>query len=159
MSISKYQKIFGVGPAGFLISAVLVGLLWLLNRALGPVQLPALPPWTRTAGMILIVCWICWHAWAISTIRSWWTRDRLCTTGPFRLVRHPIYAGGILLASPGVALIAKSWFLLLWPIILYSVWSLLVRKEENMMKAVFGQQYEQYAARTGRFVPRLSVLT
>jgi len=35
MSISKYQKVFGVGPTGLLISAVLIGILWLLNRALG----------------------------------------------------------------------------------------------------------------------------
>ncbi len=153
MNINKYQKIFGVGPLGFFISAVLIALVLLLNNAFGPVPVPVMPQWTRTAGIILLACWVCWHTWAITTIKSWWNSNRLCTTGPFRLVRHPIYAGGIFLASPGIALIARSWFLLLWPIILYSVWSLLVRREEDMMKALFGQEYKRYVAKTGRFVP------
>jgi protein-S-isoprenylcysteine O-methyltransferase Ste14 len=66
-----------------------------------------------------------------------------------------MYAGGIFLATPGLALILKSWILLLWPILLFMIWSILIRKEENMMKEVFGHEYERYAAKTRRFVPRL----
>jgi protein-S-isoprenylcysteine O-methyltransferase Ste14 len=154
MKISKYQRVFGVGPIGLLTSLSLLGLLWLLIRRLGYTTTSPWPQSIRIAGMILIALWICWHAWAIKTIRSWWSKDVLCTTGPFRFVRHPMYAGAIFLATPGVAFILKSWMLLLWPILLYLIWSVLVQKEENMMKTVFGQEYERYAAKTRRFTPR-----
>ncbi len=58
------------------------------------------------------------------------------------------------MADPGIALMFNSWIILLWPVLLYPIWSLLVRKEEMMMTEVFGEEYTRYAARTGRFFPR-----
>jgi len=154
MNISKYRKIFGVGPLGVAISFVLLGLLWVLDRGLGRVEILSQPAPIRLIGLILIGIWICWHIWAIRAIRSWWIRDQLCTTGPYRFVRHPIYAGGLLLADPGLALMFNSWIILLWPVLLYPVWSALARNEEKMMAAIFGEDYRRYAAHTGRLLPR-----
>ena len=61
-----------------------------------------------------------------------------------------------MLAELGIALLFNSWIVLLWPILIYPIWSRLVLKEEKMMTEVFGEEYEQYAARTGRFIPRFS---
>jgi protein-S-isoprenylcysteine O-methyltransferase Ste14 len=155
MRISRYQKLFGVGPTGLLGSLFLLGLLWLSNKWFIHFKTSAWPRWSRMAGMILIGVWICWHSWAIKTIRMWWSKDHLCTAGPFRLVRHPMYAGAIFLATPGTALILNSWILLLGPILMLLVLSVLIKREEQMMTAVFGEEYEQYAVRTGRFIPRL----
>jgi protein-S-isoprenylcysteine O-methyltransferase Ste14 len=91
----------------------------------------------------------------MSTIRQWWFHDRLCTNGPYRFVRHPIYAGGVLLGSLGISLLFNSWIVLLQPVILFAIYSFLVRKEETMMTAVFGEEYQRYAAKTGRLFPRL----
>jgi len=65
-----------------------------------------------------------------------------------------MYAGALFLAGFGVALLFNSWTMLLGPILLYSILSVLVRKEEKMMKEVFGEEYARYAANTGRFIPR-----
>jgi len=154
MNITRYQKLFGVGPLGLGISLVVLALLWLLDRGLGRVEISDQPAPVRVIGLMLIGIWICWHMWATNTIRQWWTRDRLCTTGPFRFVRHPIYCGGLLFAGPGAALLINSWVVLLLPIVMCPIWSILVRKEEAMMTAVFGEEYRRYAARTGRFFPR-----
>jgi protein-S-isoprenylcysteine O-methyltransferase Ste14 len=105
-------------------------------------------------GWAFIGVWICWHVWSVITIRSWWNEDRLCTKGPYRFVRHPIYAGGVFIGI-ALALILNSWILLLWPIFAYFIWSALVRKEEKMMEAVFGDEYKSYAASTGRLLPNL----
>jgi len=109
----------------------------------------------RVIGLILIAIWFCWYFWSISHIRQWWRHDRLCTNGPYRFVRHPIYAGWILLGCPGFALMLNSWIILLLPVFMYFVYAILIRKEEAMMTAVFGEEYRRYAARTGRFIPRL----
>jgi len=155
MTISKYQKLFGVGPLGALISLILLFILWLLDRILGHVEVLSQPGPLRILGLILIGLWICWHIWCLKTIRRWWIEDRLCTTGPYRFVRHPIYAGGMTLAILGIALMFNSWIILPLPVLLYPINSLLVRKEEDMMTAVFGEEYTRYAARTGRLLPRL----
>lgn len=154
MKISKYQKLFGVGPAGMLISLAILGLLWLLDRILRNVEMFSQPRLVRMIGLILIAIWICWHFWCMRTIRLWWRHDQLCTTGPYRFVRHPIYAGGIFLGSLGTSLMFNSWIVLLLPVLMYAVYSILVRKEETMMTAVFGEEYERYASHTGRLFPR-----
>jgi protein-S-isoprenylcysteine O-methyltransferase Ste14 len=65
-----------------------------------------------------------------------------------------MYAGAVLLGFLGISLMFNSWIVLLWPILAYIVSSLLVRKEETMMTAVFGEDYRRYAAHTGRLFPR-----
>ena len=154
MSISRYQKIFGAGPLGLILGLLLLGALWRLDRILNHVEILSQPEPIRIIGMVLIAAWICWHLWCLKTIKSWWKESRLCTAGPYRFVRHPIYAGGAWLFGFGLVLILNSWILLLWPMLWCCVMSALVRKEEKMMEAVFGDEYKRYAAHTGRLLPR-----
>ena len=93
------------------------------------------------------------HAWSFTTLRQWWVGDRLCTRGPFRLVRHPMYAAWITLIAPGVALMLNRWIFVLCLAALHPVWHALVQREECIMESLFGDVYRDYAARTGRFLP------
>jgi len=153
--VSLYQRFFGVGPIGILISLAVLGLLWLLDRRLGGVEVLIQPGPVLISGLIMMGICVCWVLWCFNAIRRWWLENRLCTTGPYRFVRHPIYAGWIWLGSTGVALVLNSWIMLFGPFILYFFYSILVRREEKMMAAVFGDEYERYALRTGRLFPRL----
>lgn len=153
--ITPYQKRFGVGPLGFVIGLLLFVLARLLDHVLGHAHIFASPKPGIILGLALLVLWICWHAWAMKTIRAWWNHDLLCTKGPFGFVRHPMYAGSIWIAGYGVALLFNSWVLLLWPPVWALIASVLVRKEETMMTQVFGDEYKRYAARTGRLFPRI----
>lgn len=155
MEITKYQKLFGVGQIGWLIGVVVMGLLYLLDRMLGHTAIAAQPKPVRIVGAVLLAVWICWHLWCVQSIRQWWRHDRLCTNGPFKYVRHPMYAGGIWLGFLGLSLLFNSWILLLQPVISFGVISLLVRKEEKMMAGIFGEAYQSYASRKGRLFPRL----
>ena len=154
MNISRYQKCFGVGLIGAIICWVLFGLLWLLDRAFNHVEILSQPNPIRIVGSAFIAVWICWHLWCMKNINSWWKEDQLCTTGPYRFVRHPMYAGVGLLFSLGWALIFNSWIILSLPILSYFILSALVRREEKMMEAVFGEEYKRYAECTGRLLPR-----
>jgi protein-S-isoprenylcysteine O-methyltransferase Ste14 len=155
MSISRYQKLFGIGPIGMLASLAALGILWLLDRSLGRLELLNHPEPIRMIGAGLLAIWLCWHIWCIRTIRRWWVHSQLCTTGPYRYVRHPIYAGASLLASLSISLMFNSWIVLLLPVFMFAIYSFLVRKEEAMMTAVFGEEYQRYAAKTGRLFPRI----
>jgi len=75
----------------------------------------------------------------------------LITTGPYALIRHPIY-GGMLLAMLGSAL-AQS---LLWllPIIAYGPHFISsARREEELLLAQFPERYPDYLKRTKMLVP------
>ena len=79
---------------------------------------------------------------------------RLAVTGPYRYVRHPQYAGFILIMSG---------FLLQWPTlvtlamfpILVIMYVRLARREEQEVRAELGEEYARYATRTPAFFPRL----
>jgi len=77
------------------------------------------------------------------------------TAGPYRWIRHPLYAFWLpAMAGWGVA--AGNWFILVSGTVLILILMILrVPREEAMMLEGFGEAYSQYMRRTGRFVPRL----
>lgn len=75
----------------------------------------------------------------------------LVTSGPYRLIRHPIYSG-LLLALLGTA-VALSWF---WLIVaaaagIYFIYSATV--EERTMAAAFPETYPAYVRSTKMLIP------
>ncbi len=80
--------------------------------------------------------------------------ETLATTGPYARLRHPQYAGFVLIMTG---------FLLQWPTlatlvmfpILLVVYRHLAIREEREVEARFGESWRRYAARTPRFLPRL----
>jgi protein-S-isoprenylcysteine O-methyltransferase Ste14 len=79
----------------------------------------------------------------------------LVTTGPYRWVRHPLYAtGGALLIAVG--LMAANWFILsLASVVVVLIRWLVVPREEEALIAKFGDDYRHYIQRTGGMLPRL----
>ena len=154
MLSNRLQKIFGVGPRGAAISLALLALFaWVDSR----VPLPALTVnegLTKTVGILLIILGIGLHCWAFFTLHNWWSDDELCTSGPFKYFRHPMYAAWISLISPGIAFYLNAWLFLCWVILLHPIWHTLVKKEETTMMSTFGKIYGDYAKRTGRFIPK-----
>jgi protein-S-isoprenylcysteine O-methyltransferase Ste14 len=77
------------------------------------------------------------------------------TTGPYRLVRHPIYLGLTLLAM-GQALAFGSWpalLIVLSGILPTFVWR--ARAEETLLSRTFGERYDVYRRRTRMIIPYL----
>jgi protein-S-isoprenylcysteine O-methyltransferase Ste14 len=78
---------------------------------------------------------------------------RLVTSGPFALVRHPMYLGGIM-AELGALLLYRTWTTVLAA---FNAPALLMRahREEDALAAEFGEQWTEYAGRVPRWIPRL----
>lgn len=75
------------------------------------------------------------------------------TTGPYRLVRHPIYLGLTLLAM-GQALAFGSWpavLIVLSGIVPTFAWR--AHAEETLLSSTFGQHYDDYRRRTKMIIP------
>ena len=153
MNLSRFEKLFGVGPIGALISLVLLAAAAWVDRLLGhPTLLMHAAP-MKIVGLGLVVAGLCLHFLALWTLRNWWLKDQLCTTGPFKWFRHPVYAAWITFVSLGLALFLNSWVFLFWALLLQPIWHQLVIREEKMMLEIFQDEYREYASRTGRFIP------
>ena len=115
-------------------------------------------PWRAGLGLVLVALGLGFAIWARVHIgRNWGTpmsrKDdpELVTSGPYHLVRHPIYSG-ILFAGIGTA-VALSW---LWLIAVglagvYFVCSATV--EERNMTRQFPETYPAYQRSTKMLVP------
>lgn len=79
---------------------------------------------------------------------------RLCTRGPFRFVRHPIYLAMDLLAV-GTFLWVPSPIVLAGAALVAVAGDLRARGEERLLTEVFGDEYREYCRRTARAVPGL----
>jgi protein-S-isoprenylcysteine O-methyltransferase Ste14 len=100
----------------------------------------------------LIRLWGVHHIGAISRTRS----DRLgplVATGPFALIRNPLYVGNILIWV-GFALAARLvWLAPLIVLLLGAEYHLIVRWEESLLVSRLGDDYRDYAERVPRWVP------
>ena len=77
----------------------------------------------------------------------------LVTTGPYRLVRHPIYLGLALLVT-GQALAFRSWpalVVVLFGIVPTFAWR--ARTEESLLSRTFGERYAAYRLRSKLIIP------
>ena len=124
----------------------------LLNDLIGWTGDPHLSPF-HIASYILIGggFWLIASAWNV--LHEAQRTGQLATRGPYARVRHPQYAGfllimvGFLLQWPTIPTLA------MFPVLAIVYWRL-ARSEENEVRATFGAAWEIYAARTPRFIPR-----
>lgn len=105
---------------------------------------------TIVAFLPVLMAGIALRTWA----RGHFERGRLATTGPYSLVRHPLYIGSFLLGL-GMALMtgrpmlppafAGVFIAMYWPKAL---------REESWQRARWGADWERYAAAVDPLVPR-----
>ena len=118
----------------------------------------ATDPWREAIGLALFGVGLGFAIWARVHIgRNWGTpmtqkdEPELVTSGPYRLVRHPIYSG-IIVAGIGTA-VALSWFWLA-PVGLAGVYFLYsATVEERYLAEQFPDSYPAYERSTKMLVP------
>ena len=78
----------------------------------------------------------------------------LVTTGPYALIRNPMYLGTFLIGS-GFILLVWPWYL--WPVfavLFFLRFHAQIRKEEVYLQKIFGKPYELYTQKTPALIPR-----
>ena len=123
-----------------------------LNDLIGWSGDPHLSPF-HIASYIVIGAgfWLIASAWGV--LHEAQRSGRLAVTGPYAKIRHPQYAGfllimvGFLLQGPTIPTLA------MFPVLAIAYWRLAIGEEGEVRKA-FGAAWEAYAIRTPRFIPR-----
>jgi protein-S-isoprenylcysteine O-methyltransferase Ste14 len=78
---------------------------------------------------------------------------RLVTTGPFAVVRHPMYVG-LALAAVGAMAVYRTWSTLLF-VLQLPVLEVRARREDELLARAFNGQWSRYAARVPAWLPRI----
>jgi protein-S-isoprenylcysteine O-methyltransferase Ste14 len=79
---------------------------------------------------------------------------QLIRSGPYRLLRHPIYTG-ILVMYTGTAMASGTWLAMLGLAMAVFAYARKIRLEEAIMRSAFGTEYDAYSRDTWAFVPGL----
>lgn len=102
------------------------------------------------SGLILII--LGWY----SVYHNYWKhvkgQGKVVCKGIYRYIRHPQYAGLMLISSGMLAEWATLPTLIMFPVIIY-MYVKLAKKEEKDMISEFGEEYVQYMKKTKRFIP------
>jgi protein-S-isoprenylcysteine O-methyltransferase Ste14 len=117
--------------------------------------------WIELTGITLTYAGIALCIWARWNLGSNWSArvtlkvdHELIRSGPYARFRHPIYSG-LLLAVTGTAIVIGEWRGLLASLVIGIMHSLKAKREEALMLATFGDQYQSYRRETGFLFPRL----
>ena len=78
----------------------------------------------------------------------------LIAHGPYRWVRHPLYAAATM-SLVALSVLAANWFMLAMACAAFlGIAGLVIPREEAKLRQKFGDDYREYVERTGRFAPR-----
>ena len=121
-----------------------------------------LPDWLRLAALVTAFLCVPFLWWVLSSIgvnisETVLTKreHKFVTWGPYRWIRHPLYAGALLLLLC-FSLIAESWFLGgYWLLAVIAFRWIVVPREEMFLIQTFGEAYTNYRQRTGALLPKL----
>jgi protein-S-isoprenylcysteine O-methyltransferase Ste14 len=144
--------------AGLAVLATTLAAAVALERMTGRFPFRVAP---ASVGVALAVMGVLLHGWARRTLGPMWSgvvqvraQHVVIDRGPYRLVRHPIYVAGLLMAM-GTFLAHPSAATACLAIGLTAGMLLKAWLEERALRTALGDAYSAYAARVPAFLPRV----
>ena len=152
---SRILRVFIFLIAVVLLSTTRIPLPWLYFQ-LWPVGL-----WPFWLGAAVTIAGLVFAVWARGYLGCNWSRSvtikqghELITTGPYAMVRHPIYTG-ILTGLLGTATALSEVRGFIAFVLFFLAFWIKLRMEEQWMRSQFGEAYANYAYQTAALVPYL----
>lgn len=112
-------------------------------------------------GIALTFAGLCFAIWARFHLGRYWSGTvalkqdhKIVDTGPYHLIRHPIYTG-IIAACFGSAFVAATLPGFAGVPLITIAFIVKLRREEALMRQHFGQEYSDYMKRTAALLPGL----
>jgi protein-S-isoprenylcysteine O-methyltransferase Ste14 len=159
------KKRSNMATLGFLLEAIGYLIVWSVHRKTFTAFLP-LGLFIESIVIILAIILAVASVWltllAVVTLGKQWSPAAriveghdLLTTGPYRIVRHPIYTGMFgLMVSTGLV-ISKPWALGLGTITYLLGTFIRIKIEEKLLLEYFGKQYTDYKGNVSAIIPYL----
>ena len=94
--------------------------------------------------ILILIPGITVWAWSVILILTKIPRKELITSGPYYLVKHPLYTGVALLVLPWVGILLNSWLGILIGLVVYIGSRLYSPEEEKILAKIFGKSWDDY---------------
>lgn len=146
---------WGIGPK-FALPSLLYGIFgaYLTYKYPEHLRIAVAPSWATVAcGTGILVAGIVIYAMSLRLLNENMKRGCLVTTGPYGVVRHPVYAAWILLIVPGLALVFGSWPLVTAPAVCYASFKIFIHEEEDALESMFDNAYTGYRSNVPELFP------
>jgi len=139
------KKLVGSGEKIGLLTApfIVLGLaLNILFPAWFSVGGPSLP--LKVISFLLLIPGVTVWAWSVLLILTKVPQNQLITSGPYALVRHPLYTGVALFVLPWIGFLLNTWLGAAVGVVLYVGSRLFSPEEDAQLSKTFGVQWEEY---------------
>jgi protein-S-isoprenylcysteine O-methyltransferase Ste14 len=142
---STLKRLVGSGDRiGLLTLPILAGGI-ALNVAYPSLFAVGGPPATlRVLSIAVLVPGLVIWGWSVALILTKVPRGELITSGPYRLVKHPLYTGVALLVLPWAGFLLDTWLGTLVGAAVYVGSRLFAPREEAELAATFGPAWDAY---------------
>jgi len=90
-----------------------------------------------------VIIWL----WSVYLILTKVPHKELITSGPYSLVKHPLYTGVALLVLPWCGFLLNTWLGAFIGIVLYIGVRIFARNEEEILSKIFGSAWADYTSR------------
>ena len=104
------------------------------------------PVAVRVVSAIVLCAGIVIWLWSAVLILTRVPRGELITTGPFAIVKHPLYTGVSLLVLPALGLLLNTWLGIAVGLVMYFATRLYAPNEETELAERFGASWKRYEA-------------
>jgi len=144
--------------AGVRVAIILILLLLLRLRVFKGHRAVTTDPWLQGIGLAVFLLGLALAVWArIYLGRNWGmpmsekADPELVTTGPYSVIRHPIYSGIILALAGTTIAVSLYWLIAVVVLGAYFIYSAVM--EERHMAEVFPDAYPRYKQSTKMLIP------
>lgn len=103
------------------------------------------PAVLRAASIVVLVPGVTLWLWSVALILVKVPRNELITTGPYSLVKHPLYTSVAFLVLPWAGFLFNTWLGAPVGAVLYAGSRLYSPAEEKKLTEAFGSAWEEYA--------------
>ncbi len=101
----------------------------------------------RTISFLMLIPGIVIWWWSTALIATKARRGELITTGPYALIKHPIYTSVGLLVIPSACFLLNTWLGALVGIVLYIGARRYAPEEEKTLSRTFGPAWDAYVGK------------
>jgi protein-S-isoprenylcysteine O-methyltransferase Ste14 len=98
----------------------------------------------RVISIVVLIPGLTIWVWSVVLILTKLPRGELITSGPYSLVKHPLYTGVALLVLPWIGFLFNTWLGALIGIILYIGSRRFAPSEEAALSKTFGATWDEY---------------
>jgi protein-S-isoprenylcysteine O-methyltransferase Ste14 len=129
----------GLFTLPFLVTGLTLNILYPAFFAVG-----GPPQWLLLASVIALVPGVINWLWTVRLILTKIPRRELITSGPYALVKHPLYTGVAILVLPWVGFLCNTWLGLVIAVVVYIASRIYSPEEEKILAKIFGPAWDDY---------------